>query len=78
MAVESDTQIFVTGLYDNPQTPEETDGPALMTELCGRTGGANIIIHDVSVLRDAMGKATELSQQAMGGLDLGGLGGLLG
>jgi DNA-binding YbaB/EbfC family protein len=32
----------------------------------------------LAALRDAMAKATELSQQAMGGLDLGGLGGLLG
>jgi DNA-binding YbaB/EbfC family protein len=32
----------------------------------------------LAALRDVMGKATELSQQAMGGLDLGGLGGLLG
>ena len=32
----------------------------------------------LAALRDAMSKATELSQQAMGGLDLGGLGGLLG
>jgi DNA-binding protein YbaB len=32
----------------------------------------------LAALRDAMSNATELSQQAMGGLDLGGLGGLLG
>ena len=32
----------------------------------------------LAAVRDASAKATELSQQAMGGLDLGGLGGLLG
>ncbi len=32
----------------------------------------------LAAVRDAVGKATQLSQQAMGGLDLGGLGGLLG
>jgi len=32
----------------------------------------------LAAVRDATAKATELSQQAMGGLDLGGLGGLLG
>jgi Ca-activated chloride channel family protein len=56
IAIESDTQIFATGLYDDPRTREEAEGPALMTELCGRTGGANFIIKDVSVLHDAMGK----------------------
>ena len=32
----------------------------------------------LAAIHDAMGKVGELSQQAMGGLDLGGLGGLLG
>ena len=32
----------------------------------------------LAAIHDAMGKAGTLSQQAMGGLDLGGLGGLLG
>jgi DNA-binding YbaB/EbfC family protein len=32
----------------------------------------------LAAVRDATAKASELSQQAMGGLDLGGLGGLLG
>jgi len=32
----------------------------------------------LAAIHDAVGKANELSQQAMGGLDLGGLGGLLG
>ena len=32
----------------------------------------------LAAIHDAVGKVNELSQQAMGGLDLGGLGGLLG
>ena len=32
----------------------------------------------LAAIHDAIGKVNELSQQAMGGLDLGGLGGLLG
>jgi Ca-activated chloride channel family protein len=56
MAVESDTQIFAAGLFDHPLTPEEEGGPALMTDLCQRTGGANFVIKDLSSLRDAMGK----------------------
>jgi DNA-binding YbaB/EbfC family protein len=32
----------------------------------------------LAAIHDAVAKANELSQQAMGGLDLGGLGGLLG
>jgi len=32
----------------------------------------------LAAVRDAIAKASELSHQAMGGLDLGGLGGLLG
>jgi len=32
----------------------------------------------LAAIHDAVGKVNELSQQAMGGLDMGGLGGLLG
>ena len=32
----------------------------------------------LAAIHDAVGKVNELSQQAMGGLDIGGLGGLLG
>ena len=56
IAVEADTQIFAAGLYDDPRTPEETEGPALLNDLCERTGGANFIVTDVSRLHDAMGK----------------------
>ncbi|HLK67301.1 MAG TPA: VWA domain-containing protein [Bryobacteraceae bacterium] len=56
LAVESDTQIFSAGIYDRPQSKEEEDGPALMTELCGKTGGFNYIVRDTSELRDTMAK----------------------
>jgi len=56
LAVEADTQIFAAGLYDNPRTKEEADGPVLLNELCERTGGANFAIADLLKLRDAMGK----------------------
>jgi Ca-activated chloride channel family protein len=56
LAVEADTQIFAAGLYDNPRTKEEADGPLLLNELCERTGGANFAIADLLKLRDVMGK----------------------
>jgi Ca-activated chloride channel family protein len=56
MAVESDTQIFAMGLHDNPQSQEESQGPALLTDLCGRTGGVDFIIKNLSELHVAMGK----------------------
>ncbi len=54
--VESDTMIFAVGLYDNPQSPEEVMGPALLSRLTDRTGGANFQVRDVAGLRVAMGK----------------------
>jgi Ca-activated chloride channel homolog len=38
-AVESDTQIFAIGLYTDPQSPEESDGPDMLNRLCSKTGG---------------------------------------
>lgn len=56
IAVESDTQIFAMGLYDHPQTMEEVQGPALLTQLSSRTGGINFVIRNVNELHTAMGK----------------------
>ena len=56
LAVESDTQIFAMGLYENPQTQEEMDGPVLLTELSSKTGGINFVIRDVRDLNAAMTK----------------------
>jgi Ca-activated chloride channel family protein len=55
-AVESDTQIFALGLHDNPQSVEEMHGPALLSELCGKTGGGDFVIRDLSELQVVMGK----------------------
>ncbi len=56
LAVESDTQIFAAGIFDKPQSQEEEDGPALLTDLCGRTGGVNFVIHNVADLSNVMSK----------------------
>lgn len=56
LAEEADCQIFAVGLYFDPRSQEEKDGPALMADLCERTGGTNFIVHDVRALRDAMTK----------------------
>jgi Ca-activated chloride channel family protein len=54
--VESDTMLFAVGLYDNPQSPEEVMGPALLSHLTGRTGGANFQVSSVEGLRLAMAR----------------------
>jgi Ca-activated chloride channel homolog len=56
LAVESDTQIFAMGLHEHPQTLEELQGPALLAELCSKTGGTDFLIGDISQLSSAMGK----------------------
>jgi Ca-activated chloride channel homolog len=56
IAVEADAQIFAIGLYQNPQTREEEDGPALLTKLAGDTGGVNFIVQNLDHLRLAMGR----------------------
>lgn len=56
MAVESDTQIFAIGLFDNPQSQEERDGPKLLTNLCHKTGGMNFVIRNMNDMRTAMGQ----------------------
>jgi Ca-activated chloride channel family protein len=56
LAMESDTEMFAAGLYENAQSPEEDAGPELMDSLCARTGGANFAVKDEQGLRDAMTK----------------------
>ena len=56
IAVESDTQIFTMGLHDNPQSREEVEGPALLAELCNKTGGVNFVITEMPQLSSVMGK----------------------
>ena len=56
MAEESDAQIFAAGLYYGPATQEEQDGPALMSDLCARTGAPTSLIRELSGLHDAIAK----------------------
>ena len=56
IAVESDTQIFSVGLFQNPQTREEVDGPALLSALAKRTGGVAFNVANVKDLNGAMRK----------------------
>ena len=58
-AAESDTQIFAIGLYTNPQTPEETDGPRVLSQLCDKTGGVAFPIAAVGQMAGAMAKLGE-------------------
>jgi Ca-activated chloride channel family protein len=64
IAIESDTQIFAIGLFDNPETEEEREGPGLLAELSAKTGGVGYMIRNVADLRSAMAKiATTLHNQ---------------
>lgn len=56
LAIESDTQVFSMGLYINPQTQEEVDGPELLAALSQRTGGISFKIDDLNNLRASMAK----------------------
>ncbi len=56
LAAEADAQIFAIGLYDDPQTREEVDGPAMLTHLTARTGGINYVIHNLNDLQASMSK----------------------
>jgi Ca-activated chloride channel family protein len=50
---EADVQIYSMGLFDNsPATPEETEGPSLLTELCDLTGGRLFRVQDLGELPD--------------------------
>lgn len=56
LAAESDTQIFSICLFENPQTVEEQDGPALLTKLAKSSGGINYMIKAVDEMHSAFGK----------------------
>ncbi len=68
IAEESDVQVFAIGLFDNPQSQEERDGPELMSELCGKTGGSGFVISNLQDLRSAFAKigATLHNQYVLG------------
>ncbi len=56
IAAEADVQIFSICLYDNPQTREEADGPALLGKLSQVSGGLTYMISDVNEMRDTMSR----------------------
>jgi Ca-activated chloride channel family protein len=56
MAVESDAQIFAIGLFDNPKTREELDGPALLSDITAKTGGVAYGIKNVAQMGSVMAK----------------------
>jgi len=50
---EADVQIYSMGLFDfSPATPEESEGPSLLTELCDLTGGRLFRVQDLGELPD--------------------------
>jgi Ca-activated chloride channel family protein len=60
IAVESDTQIFAIGLYTNPQSPEESGGPATLQRLCSKTGGIAFSTFSPAGLGGVMAKLGEI------------------
>jgi len=56
LAAESDTEIFAIGIFQNPRTTEELNGPALLANLANHSGGVNFIVHNIKDIRTAMTK----------------------
>jgi Ca-activated chloride channel homolog len=59
---EADVQIYAIGLYepDGGPTPEEREGPALLSELTQMTGGRTFAVHSLNDLPDI---ATKISME---------------
>lgn len=51
LAAEADAQIYTICLYQNPQSEEEANGPALLERLAGVSGGINYLIGDVNMMK---------------------------
>ena len=65
---EADVQIYAIGIYESPgarsRTPEETSGPALLTEIAEQTGGRQYQVDDLNELPDVAAKiGVELRNQ---------------
>jgi VWFA-related protein len=65
---EGDVQIYAIGIYEpagsRGRTVEETNGPALLTELAGQTGGRQYQVENLSELPDIAAKiGVELRNQ---------------
>lgn len=56
LAAESDIQIFSILLYNNPQAPEEVQGPDLLDHLAQKSGGVDFIIQNIEDIHSAMAK----------------------
>jgi len=53
-AVESDVLVYTIGIFKDPQSIEEVDGPALLTTLSDKTGGIGFVVPDPSEVGRAM------------------------
>jgi VWFA-related protein len=65
---EADVQIYAIGIYESvgarTRTPEETTGPALLTEIAEQTGGRQYQVDDLNELPDVAAKiGVELRNQ---------------
>jgi Ca-activated chloride channel family protein len=65
---EADTQLYSIGVFDpfddRSRTPEELNGPSLLSEVTGLTGGRAFIVKNASELPDVAAKmGTELRNQ---------------
>jgi Ca-activated chloride channel homolog len=56
LAREADTQIFAICLFQNPNSPEELEGPQLLGDLAGASGGIRYLISDPQAMRETFGR----------------------
>jgi Ca-activated chloride channel homolog len=54
-AIEADTLIYTVCLFENPQTPEEQEGPELLEDLAGKTGGMSFLSKQMNDFGNIMG-----------------------
>ena len=75
---EADTQIYAIGIYEDTgargRTPEEANGPALLTEIAEQTGGRQYSVDNLNDLPDVAAKiGVELRNQYVLGYSPGNL-----
>jgi VWFA-related protein len=75
---EADTQIYAIGIYEEAgargRTPEEANGPALLTEIAEQTGGRQYSVDNLNELPDVAAKiGVELRNQYVLGYSPGNL-----
>src|ERR1700739_1738356 len=68
LAREADTQLYSVGVFDpfeyRSRTPEELNGPSLLTEVTDLTGGRAFVVENVNELPDITAKiGAELRNQ---------------